>query len=223
MAAALTSVYRIEAPRIKVLSNAAFFTNVIGNARESSNTEDPISLGFLSNISLKKGIVEFFDVLRVLAQSGVAYRARIAGPIEPNIQDVFSRLLGSSINTAYVGPVYGDSKEQFYKQLDIFLFPTKYVNEAEPLVIHEAIRSGVLVISCNRGSIPEILANGAGFLCTSEHFVDTAVTCIREFSANRVSLQRVQGLVLAQASYLQDTAAACLASLLDDISFSAFM
>jgi len=48
--------------------------------------------------------------------------------------------------------------------VDVLLFPTDYANEAEPLVIHEAIRSGAHVIACERGAIPDILSNGAGLV-----------------------------------------------------------
>jgi glycosyltransferase involved in cell wall biosynthesis len=51
-----------------------------------------------------------------------------------------------------------------------FLFPTKYVNEADPLVIHEALRNGVYVIACERGAIAETLGHGAGLAVPHEGF-----------------------------------------------------
>ena len=73
--------------------------------------------------------------------------------------------------------------------MDVFLFPTKYDNEAEPLVIHEALRSGVQVFACDRGAIAEMLSNGAGLVFTRDDFVQSAALHIERLSRNRAQLK----------------------------------
>ncbi len=87
-----------------------------------------------------------------------------------------------------MGPLYGAQKEQFYRQLDVFLFPTNYANEAEPLVIYEAMRQGVHVIACDRGSIAEMLGNGAGLAVAREEIVESAAARLAQFSDDRDAL-----------------------------------
>jgi glycosyltransferase involved in cell wall biosynthesis len=55
----------------------------------------------------------------------------------------------------YVGPIYGDAKDTFFSDLDVFIFPTGYFNEAQPIVLYEAVAAGALVISVDRGAIRE--------------------------------------------------------------------
>ena len=124
-------------------------------------------------------------------------------------RQTFDELLGAASDVEYVGPVYGGQKEQFYRQLDVFLFPTNYANEAEPLVIYEAMRQGVHVIACDRGSIAEMLRNGAGLAFTREHIVESAAAHIAKFNgdrhalaaAKRNSMQQAQRECVAQAKW----------------------
>ena len=60
----------------------------------------------------------------------------------------------------YWGRRYGGEKDMFWKDADIFVFPTYYHNECFPLVILEAMEQGVPVISTNEGGIPDIIDNG---------------------------------------------------------------
>ena len=156
MRSSLCRAYGLNARTVGVLSNAAFYRSDDAR-RVQPNQESAIHLGFLSNITVEKGIVEFFGVLAELTRRGVAYHAHVAGPVAPDAQEIFEKLLHSTANVEYLGPLYGEDKDRFYAQLDVFLFPTQYANEAEPLVIYEAMQRGVYVIACDRGSIPEML------------------------------------------------------------------
>ena len=82
----------------------------------------------------------------------------------------FEKQLASTLKTAigggkitlvnYWGRRYGSEKDVFYKDADIFVFPTYYHNECFPLVILEAMEQGLPVISTNEGGIPDIIDNG---------------------------------------------------------------
>jgi glycosyltransferase involved in cell wall biosynthesis len=213
----LVRIYGLNPAKVRVISNAAFFGAVPPPALER-NAEAPISLGYLSNISVEKGIVEFFAVLAELGRVGVAYKAQIAGPIAPSARRTFSNLLASSANTTYCGPVYDQAKREFYESLDVLLFPSDYPNEAEPLVIHEAIRSGTHVIACERGAIADILANGAGLVVPKSAFTAAAVDRIRMFDADRLDLRRAQHASLEQARRLRDSTGEFLSALVDEIA-----
>jgi len=157
---ALRRSYGVDPRNVHVVSNAAFLGSP--SADHSDPVGTGIRIGFLSNISVEKGFMEFFDIASRLRERGVAVEARIAGPVVPEARPIFDELIGSSPHVQYLGPLYGDSKQAFYRSLDIFVFPTRYPNEAEPLVLHEAMQSGVHSIATSRGAIVEILGGGYG-------------------------------------------------------------
>jgi glycosyltransferase involved in cell wall biosynthesis len=220
MGGELVHIYRLNSSRVKIVSNAAFFESGTEPTR-SSEKGGPISLGYLSAVSFEKGIGEFFAVIAELKRLGIAYRGWIAGPVAPAAQAQFAQWLAASSDVTYSGAIYGDAKAAFYRNLDVLLFPTGYANEAEPLVIHEAMRSGVHVIACERGAIAEMLSHGAGIVCLKPSFVATAVDCIRKFTLDTGSLRLAQQLSLEQARAMHDSGAAELGSLLDEMAGAA--
>ncbi|MEO6080240.1 MAG: glycosyltransferase family 4 protein [Steroidobacteraceae bacterium] len=219
MATALTRRYQLNEQKVVALSNAAFFSAARANKPHASdNGTTPIRLGFLSNIIFDKGIGEFFAVLTRLRELKVPYRAYIAGPVASDAKQEFERLLAAAADVEYVGAVYGASKDDFFGKLDVLLFPTKYANEAEPLVIHEALQSGVYVIACNRGAIAEMLENGAGLVAMLEGFVDAAAERLRVLNDDRAKLLEAQAMAVEQSQRLRTAASAVLEKVLTEIS-----
>jgi glycosyltransferase involved in cell wall biosynthesis len=221
MGALLARTYRLREDCVRVVSNAAFDVEE-GGGGLTARDGMPISIGFLSNITLDKGFVEFFDILRVLERSGVRYQAYIAGPIAPEVRSTFERLLGAASGARYEGPVYGADKERFYKRLDIFLFPTKYPNEAEPLVVYEAMRHGVFVIACDRGAISEMLLNGAGLVFAQDDIVESAAMHITKLNHDRGALAHAREMALQQARRIRASGRTELEHLLDAMQCGSF-
>lgn len=198
MGTELARAYDLDPAGVRVVSNAAFYSGG-DELQVQVNDAAPLQLGFLSNITFEKGFVEFFDVLAVLEQRGIAYQAHIAGPVATDARQTLDRLLQSTAHVEYVGPVYGAEKERFYRQLDVFLFPTRYANEAEPLVIYEAMQRGVHVIACDRGSIAEMLRDGAGLVFSRDAVVEAAAKHLENFSNDRRALLSAKSLSMQQA------------------------
>lgn len=68
---------------------------------------------------------------------------------------------GGSISLVnYWGRRYGSEKDVFWKDADLFVFPTFYVNETFGLVNLEAMEYSLPVISTNEGGIPDVVING---------------------------------------------------------------
>jgi glycosyltransferase involved in cell wall biosynthesis len=214
MGLSLMRIYGLKADGVKVVSNASFYDSTEDGAAAAARDAAPINIGFLSNITFDKGFVEFFGVLRRLKQSGVEYRAHIAGPLAPEARATFDRLLDAASDVQYFGPVYGIDKERFYGSLDIFLFPTNYANEAEPLVIYEAMRRGVYVIACDRGAISEMLLNGAGVALARDDLVESGARHIAELSRDRRALAYSRDMSLQQAQRIRTTGKMALDGLL---------
>ena len=78
----------------------------------------------------------------------------------------------------YFGPKYGNEKNTFFSNADIFVFPTYYFNECFPLVLLEAMQYKLPIITSCEGGIPDIVTNGEnGFVCKTKD-VDTTADAI---------------------------------------------
>ncbi len=85
----------------------------------------------------------------------------------------------------YVGPQYGEEKVQFLDSIDVLVFPSRYVNEAEPLTVHEAMARAVPVLALDRGCIQEIVPSVAGtVLEDNENTVSRAADVLMEWWRN---------------------------------------
>lgn len=146
------------------------------------------TVGILSNIVFDKGIAEYLEVVEHLEKKGLQLTSIIAGPFQNNDVEVFVRKRIDMLeNVRYVGAKYGNEKAAFFDSIDVLLFPTKYVNEAEPLTIIEAMSFGVLVIAWERGCISSLIPPGTGLLVPKDNnFVHEAVNRI-EFWCKNVS------------------------------------
>lgn len=123
------------------------------------------TLGFLSNLSAEKGILEFLDLLAAVAAQGLPLGARIAGQFQDEeIERQVMERLKELHNVEYVGGVYGSQKNEFFASIDALVFPTRYKNETEAKVNHEAMSRGIPVIAYGRGCIPEILGSDCGLV-----------------------------------------------------------
>jgi len=85
-------------------------------------------------------------------------------------------------------------------------------------VLHEAMQAGVHVIACNRGAIPEMLANGAGLVFSSETIVNSAAEHIKRFSRDLAALAIAQNLSFQQARRIRASSALELETLLSCMS-----
>lgn len=171
-----------EVKRVMVLNNAGLI-DVKPPPRDGNNK--PLTFGHLSNLTKEKGINIVFEATRALIAAGIDFKLVVAGPAHD--EDAFRALdsarleFGNSFE--YLGPVYGREKDAFFSQIDIFLFPSQYENEAAPLVILEAMASGVACIAFDIGCIAEQVGADGG-LAVSEvgSFADKCVEFARSFN-----------------------------------------
>ena len=91
----------------------------------------------------------------------------------------------------YLGPQYGAAKDSFYQSIDILIFPSLYFNEAEPVVLLEAISRGIPVVAYAVGSIPDVITSDCGILIEPrEPFVPPAINAISSFISDQTLLQK---------------------------------
>lgn len=148
--------------KVCIISNAAFVDN---HAEYDGRNlpRSPMALGFLGNISREKGIFEFLATLGLLRSADLQVAALVAGPFLTN--NVRTQVLAETRDMPDVvlaGPVFGSAKDEFFRKIDVLLFPSSYEHEAEPLTILEAMSRGVPVIAWDRGCISHLVDGDAG-------------------------------------------------------------
>lgn len=165
---------------------------------EVTTREQIKTIGFLSNISIEKGVQEFLEIASRADQAKLPIRFLLAGPYhDDQIKCLVEARLAVLPNVTCVGAVYGSDKLAFFDSIDIFLLPSH--NESEGLVIHEAMSRAVPVIAYSRGCIEQIVSDSVGLrLAPAADYVTAASNKIDDWLANP------QGFHLAsQAAFRQ--------------------
>jgi len=158
MAGLLTSSYGIKESQITVISNIAFF-KVDGDACLAvGDRKCELVVGHLANLCEAKGVGDFVSLCRELNSRGVRFRAKIAGPFSDSAaEEIVRKSCVELKEVEYYGPLYGSEKDAFFESLDVFVFPSKYDNEAEPLVLYESGKNGVLNIGTRQGCMGDVI------------------------------------------------------------------
>lgn len=130
---------------------------------------------YLSNLMTEKGIFDLLDALLILKSKGIAYRARIAGNIPANLKlRVDAKIFSISETTEYLGVVREKEKFQLLGWANVFVLPTYYSTEGQPIAILEALASGNIVLATDQGGIPDIFSNENGYFIEKKNGQDIA-------------------------------------------------
>ncbi len=173
----LSSRYRMDLDCVHV-SNLCFFPPDAHAAKPRSALR---KIGFLSNISRDKGIDRFLDVAERFVGD---LEFHVAGPFADDatriyVEQRFQRLP----NVTCHGPLFGTQKQAFYDAIDLFVFLSRYSNEAEPLVIYEALAAGLPVVATARGCLCEMVdPAGAVLIDRNGDDLETVVRRVREWT-----------------------------------------
>jgi glycosyltransferase involved in cell wall biosynthesis len=143
-------------------------------------------IGFIGNISRAKGADEFLSLMARLTQRTPAITGLMAGPFQDSdTEQRIGKTISALDHVDYVGAVYGEDKSRFFDTIDLLVFPTRYRNEAEPIIVHEAMMHGVPVITYARGCLPEMLNADSGVLVSnSDELPGVAIDHINRWIEN---------------------------------------
>lgn len=151
--------------------------------RPQNPNTNGLTLGFLSNITIEKGIEDVVATFERLRADGVDVKLKLAGPCaSKEASEVVEAACRTSDAVEYLGSVTGRAKQAFFEEIDVFLFPTKYRNESFGIVITEALEYGCPVIANDRGCIPCTINGDFGLCVTRDsEFVNAAVERIERW------------------------------------------
>jgi len=167
----------------KIIPNSTFYKIESFQSNLFENNKD-ITLGFLSNITIDKGIIDFIEVVRFLKDNDIAnINAIVGGNFISDKLKKYCIQISKGLPIKFIGGVYGKKKSLFFKEIDLLIFPSIYKNEADPLVIQEALENKKIVFAYDIGCISEVLPKK--YVFKSKKFLQVA---IYNFISNKQSL-----------------------------------
>ena len=164
-----------------------------------------INLLFLSNLIETKGYREYLEALELLSKETSVASAPLRGinavfcgkltdtcssEVENDAESwILNKIVSinksSFVSVEWVKGAYGDEKQILFSAADIFVFPTRYATEAQPIVLIEAMASGCAIITSQAGEIPSMV-NDSCAIALAEATSENVAVAIK----NIISTQR---------------------------------
>ncbi len=158
--------------KIRILYNA------VRDAQGSQpNTSNTVQVLYLSNLIQTKGYDNFLKALALITERvNRKVNVVLAGkPLDDGsgtfgsnseaiawIEEMISNINASDqVSIEWIKGIYGEEKDNLFNHSSIFVFPTRYRVEAQPIVLLEAMAAGCAVITTREGEIPEALGDSA--------------------------------------------------------------
>lgn len=144
--------------------------NIIKSYSIEKKLKDIPRILYLSNLMAEKGILDLLEALIILQNEGFEFTAKLAGKIEDSIfNEVQEKLQILKHNVSYLGLVKGEDKSKTLMDSNIFVLPTYYVMEGQPISILEALATGNIVVTTQHAGIPDIMNYKNGFFVSSQN------------------------------------------------------
>lgn len=160
-----------------IINNAAWVTPC---AARSHRRDGMLRLGFLSALSLEKGVGRAIQTLRALRARGMAAELALAGGVsDPKVRDLLDRArseFGAALTV--LGVVQQAEKDAFLSGLDYFLFPSLYPHETQSLVVPEALSASVPVIAYDHRFVGEVVGEGGLLIAADGDYAGRAADWI---------------------------------------------
>jgi glycosyltransferase involved in cell wall biosynthesis len=143
--------------KVYVIGNEAFVETVprVDEVHSQEGTGGGLVVAHLANLTIEKGLDIVLDTARHAVRTGLDLRLRIGGPVVEERARL--ALAAGQCDLAdrleYWGPVRQDQLDDFYRGVSVFLFPSRYDAEAQPLVVLEALARGVPCVTSEVGCL----------------------------------------------------------------------
>jgi glycosyltransferase involved in cell wall biosynthesis len=180
---------------------------------------DRVNLGFMGAVSQEKGVFRALEVAALLGRRGIANQLHVAGPCDEATRDEVNDLAAqNNVTVRWRGIVAGSSKQEFFKDIDVFLFPSTYGNETQGIVNLEAMAAGRPVIAIAQCCVRSTIMPEGGLTTeTPEEFVALATDAIADWQERQAWPQLVTA-ARAQFQHQHKSSLAELRALNDAIS-----
>lgn len=191
--------YSVDDARVHIVPNASNISVASEDEVRAKHTGiGPISILHLGSLIESKGFAELIDAIPLLEQhiSVVVCGRPTASRYDkrfPSTAEQIEWLLDRQDHLPqfrWVNGAVGEEKVELFRNAHLFVLPTYYPVEAQPLVLLEAIASGCVVVTTNVGEIPFMIDSSCGLILTdtSPHHIAETINQLSADSDRRIDL-----------------------------------
>ena len=177
----LSRHYGVAEDRGFVLSNAITVAPVPTARPEADGAgpDGPVSIGFLGNLTLEKGLAEAVETGVAVAARRPGSRVVVAGPChdKPAASYLTAALRRHPRVLEYRGALGPGDKAAFFHSIDVFVFPSR-LHETQGIVNIEALAHGVPVVARGVGCSEDFAGAPAVLVRADQDFVRVASDAI---------------------------------------------
>ncbi len=138
------------------------FENYISN----KNFDEKINVLYLSNMIKEKGYFEVIKLSNKYKNQNIYFHFAGGWQKKEDEKEFFEYIKKNDLekSVTFHGFVNGLQKKELFEKSNVFIFPTRYKNEAFPLSVLEAFSYGLPCLSTDEGSIPYIIDEKSGLV-----------------------------------------------------------
>ena len=171
------------------IPNAIEHAGLLGDIVITS-AQRPLKLIYIGRLTFEKGLFEALEAIARLVTLGrkLSFQIVGGGEAEMALRERVEQL-GIAQHVHLLGAIFGEAKNELWKQADVFVFPT--YSEGLPYSMLEAMAAGTPPITCPVGAIPDVVQNGVHGLLVPPKDVDAIVQAIVLMDERRDQLHRM--------------------------------
>jgi len=137
-----------------------------------------VNILYLSNMIKSKGYFDVLQLVKLYENKNIHFHFAGAWQKKEDEIEFFNYIREYELDdmVTFHGFINGEEKDSLLRMSHIFMFPTRYKNEAFPLAILEAMSYGLITVSTDEGSIPYIVDDNSGYLVEDIKELEKAFT-----------------------------------------------
>jgi len=159
---------------------------------KSKKNFNKLRIIYLSNLMQEKGILDLLEALVILKQNNVDFEAQIAGGMDDSMKEKIGSYLDKlDDHVKYLGLTYGHDKKTLLEWGNVFVFPTYYAMEGQPISIFEAMATGNIILTTNHAGIPDVFKEGINGFYIEKKSPDSIASKLIEMNQNLGNYKKI--------------------------------
>lgn len=148
--------------------------------RRTNEGSKSLTVLYLSNLIPTKGYFTVLEASRLAQEHGLKHRFIMAGEHTKGVgthPENYIRL-NKLANMEFVGPVYGQDKIATFLEAQVFVLPTAYPTEGQPIAVLEAFHFGLPVVTTHQGGLRDLVKQNANGIVIRPNDADALLQAI---------------------------------------------
>jgi len=184
------AVEGLSPKRVEIVPNGVDCTEHQGSLiSQVRSKHKELRVLFLGNHFQTKGVDTAVEIANRMCQTTISWIFAGAA-VDDSIEALIGKIQDANPNVHRIVSLDAASKCELLRSADCLLMPSRFVHEAAPLVVLEAMSHGVVPVTSRQGAMPEMVGD-AGIVCDS---IEDFVNALTKLALDRVELDRLSGL-----------------------------